>query len=92
MRVLWAFHKREPAGGAVGPRSLPQHDPETRGSRSLYLLQRANQDAPSPDETARVWELRNPAVEPPAPGDTLYWCRVFKTPMLSKKHHLIRVS
>lgn len=31
MRVLWAFHRDEPIGGAVGPRSLPQHDVSSRG-------------------------------------------------------------
>lgn len=92
MRIVWAYHKEEPVGGSVGPGSLPQHDVESRGSQSLYLVQRADQDAPSPEETAHVWELRNPAVESPAPGDTLYWCRVFRLPALSRKHHLIRVS
>ncbi|KAJ8916282.1 hypothetical protein NQ315_016423 [Exocentrus adspersus] len=77
-------------GGAVGPKSLPQHDPGSRGSQSLYLVQRADQDGPAPEETARVWELRNPAVEAPAPGETLYWCRVFRIPAISRKHHLIR--
>ncbi|KAF2903719.1 hypothetical protein ILUMI_02456 [Ignelater luminosus] len=90
MRIVWAYHKEEPVGGSVGPGSLPQHDVESRGSQSLYLVQRADQDAPSPEETAHVWELRNPAVESPAPGDTLYWCRVFRLPALSRKHHLIR--
>lgn len=91
MRVVWAYNSEEPAGGSVGPKSLPQHEAEFRGSRSLYLVQRADQDAPGPDETARIWELRNPAVEPPAPGENLYWCRVFRIPVLTKKHHLIRV-
>ncbi|XP_017776388.1 PREDICTED: MOXD1 homolog 2 [Nicrophorus vespilloides] len=90
MRVVWLYHRSEPVGGAVGPGSLPLHDAESRGTQSLYLVQRADQDAPGPDETAREWELRNPAVEPPAPGDTLYWCRVFRLPSLSRKHHLIR--
>lgn len=92
MRILWAFHQREPVGGAVAPGSLPQHEAGNRGTQSLYLLQRADQDTPGPEETARVWELRNPAVEPPSSGDTLYWCRIFRMPPLSRKHHLIRVS
>jgi hypothetical protein len=92
MRVVWAFHSDEPIGGSVGPKSLPQHDAEFRGTQSLYLVQRADQDAPGPEETARIWELRNPPVEPPAPGENLYWCRIFRIPVLTKKHHLIRVS
>lgn len=92
MRIVWAFHQEEPAGGAVGPKSLPQHETGTRGTQSLYLVQRADQDAPGPDETARIWELRNPTVEPPIPGETLYWCRVFRIPTITRKHHLIRVS
>lgn len=91
MRIIWAFHKAEPVGGAVGPKSLPQHGSGFRGTQSLYLVQRADQDIPGPEETARVWELRNPAVEPPAPGETLYWCRVFRIPAITRKHHLIRV-
>ncbi|EFA04095.2 MOXD1 homolog 2 [Tribolium castaneum] len=90
MRVVWAFHSEEPVGGSVGPNSLPQHDVEFRGTQSLYLVQRADQEAPGPEETARIWELRNPAVEPPAPAENLYWCRVFKIPVITKKHHLIR--
>lgn len=92
MRIVWAFHKDEPSGGAVGPKSLPQHDQGSRGSQSLYLVQRADQDGPGPEETARIWELRNPAVDAPAPGETLYWCRVFRIPTITRKHHLIRVS
>lgn len=92
MRIIWAFHDTEPAGGAVGPNSLPQHGVTQRGAQSLYLVQRADQESPSPDETARVWELRNPAVEPPAFGESLYWCRVFRIPTMTRKHHLIRVS
>lgn len=92
MRIVWAYHKKEPVGGAVGPGSLPQHDTISRGTQSLYLIQRADQDTPRKEETVRLWELRNPAVEPPAPGDTLYWCRVFHLPTLSRKQHLIRVS
>lgn len=91
MRIVWAFHKDEPLGGSVGPKSLPQHDTGSRGTQSLYLVQRADQDTPRPEETARVWELQNPAVEPPIPGETLYWCRVFRIPTITKKHHLIRV-
>ncbi|KAB0798512.1 hypothetical protein PPYR_09505 [Photinus pyralis] len=90
MRIVWAYHRNEPVGGLVGPGSLPQHDVESRGSQSLYLVQRADQDAPGPEETTRTWELRNPSVQSPAPGDTLYWCRVFRLPTLSRKHHLIR--
>lgn len=94
MRIVWAFHRDEPIGGAVGPKSLPRQELANRGTQSLYLVQRADQDVPSPEETARVWELKNPAVEPPSiPGDTLYWCKVFKIPAsINKKHHLIRVS
>ncbi|XP_050302143.1 MOXD1 homolog 2 [Anthonomus grandis grandis] len=92
MRIVWAFHKDEPAGGAVGPKSLPRHELANRGAQSLFLVQRADQDAPSPEEPVHVWEMRNPAVEPPSiPGDTLVWCRVFKIPsIINKKHHLIR--
>lgn len=91
MRILWMFHQQEPAGGAVGPGSLPLHDLESRGIQSLYLVQRADQDAPSPEETIHIWEIRNPATAPPAPGDTLYWCRIVRLPALTDKHHLIRV-
>lgn len=90
MRILWSFSSSEPSSGAVEPGSLPQHETDTRGSRSLYLVQRADQDAPGPEETAQIWELRNPSVEPPVPGDTLYWCRVFRLPGIMRKHHLIR--
>lgn len=92
MRIIWAYHENEPVDGSVVPGSLPQHGVESRGTQSLYLVQRADQDIPRPEETARVWELRNLVVEPPNPGDTLYWCRVFTLPTLSRKHHLIRVS
>ncbi|XP_023029153.2 DBH like monooxygenase olf413 [Leptinotarsa decemlineata] len=90
MRIIWAFHESEPMGGAVAPNSLPQHDMTSRGSQSLYLVQRADQDAPGPEETARIWELRNNAAEPPSPGETIYWCRVFRIPTITRKHHLIR--
>ncbi|GLV45506.1 olf413 [Carabus blaptoides fortunei] len=91
MRVVWSYHSSdEPTGGAVGPGSLPAHSHLTRGSQSLYLVQRVDQEAPRPEETARVWELRNRQVQLPSPGDTLYWCRVFRMPDMKNKHHLIR--
>ncbi|XP_060519167.1 MOXD1 homolog 2-like, partial [Cylas formicarius] len=92
MRLVWAFHQDEPVGGAVGPKSLPRHDTTSRGAQSLYLVQRADQEAPSPEETVKIWELRNPAVEVPLiPGESLHWCRVFRIPQsINRKHHLIR--
>lgn len=93
MRVIWSFHKDEPLGGSVGPGSLPKQGGwVSRGTQSLYLIQRADQVLPGPEETTRTWELRNPAVKSPAPGETLYWCKVFRLPALPRKHHLIRVS
>lgn len=92
MRIVWAFHQKEPVGGAVGPGSLPQHDLSSRGTQSLYLTQRVDQDVPRVEEKTRVWELRNPSIPSPTAGDSLYWCRIFKLPTLTRKHHLIRVS
>nr|XP_022919190.1 MOXD1 homolog 2 [Onthophagus taurus]XP_022919191.1 MOXD1 homolog 2 [Onthophagus taurus] len=90
MRILWAFHQQEPIGGAVAPGSLPDRGLESRGIQSLYLVQRADQDAPSPEEKVHVWEITNKDVPTPAPGDTLYWCRVVRLPPLADRHHLIR--
>lgn len=92
MRVVWSYHEKEPSGGAVGPGSLPAHEKLYRGSQSLYLVQRVDQEIPRPEETAKVWELRNKHVQLPSPGETLYWCRVFKMPEVRSKQHLIRVS
>lgn len=92
MRVVWSYHAEEPGDGSIGPGTLRPQAAQAKGSQSLYLVQRVDQDAPGPEETAKIWELRNRQVQLPAPGDTLYWCRVFRAPELKNKHHLIRVS
>lgn len=89
MRIVWSIHSTEPGDGAG---SLKPTLAESRGTQSLYLVQRADQEAPGPDESARTWDLRNRHVQLPPPGDTLYWCKIFRAPDLRNKHHLIRVS
>lgn len=91
MRVVWSYHKSEPGDGSGALGALRPQAAQARGSQSLYLVQRVDQEAPGPEETARIWELRNRQVQLPVPGDTLYWCRVFKAPDIRTKHHLIRV-
>nr|CAH7755031.1 unnamed protein product [Callosobruchus chinensis] len=81
MRVLWAHHPKEPIGGAVGPGSLPQHEAQHRGSRPLFLLQRA--EVRLPDEAVKVWEAKSGEVKPGAQGEGIYWCQY--EPLLSPK-------
>ncbi|CAH2006845.1 unnamed protein product, partial [Acanthoscelides obtectus] len=89
MRVLWAHHPKEPVGGAVAPGSLPPHDPQHRGARPLFLLQRA--DVRPPEEQVKVWEVKNGEVKQGAPGEGVHWCQVVKGPHgLKGKHHLVR--
>ncbi|VEN48374.1 unnamed protein product, partial [Callosobruchus maculatus] len=89
MRVLWAHHPREPIGGAVGPGSLPQHEAQHRGSRPLFLLQRA--EVRLPDEAVKVWDAKSGEVKPGAQGEGIYWCQVLRGPYgIKGKHHLVR--
>nr|CAI5864751.1 unnamed protein product [Callosobruchus analis] len=89
MRVLWAHHPKEPIGGAVGPGSLPQHEAQHRGSRPLFLLQRA--EVRLPDEAVKVWDAKSGEVKPGAQGEGIYWCQVLRGPYGVKgKHHLVR--
>jgi len=42
--------------------------------------------------SAWSWVLFCPQFTVPNTMDTLYWCKIFKVPPLSRKHHMIGVS
>ncbi|XP_071438873.1 MOXD1 homolog 2 [Hetaerina americana] len=86
MRVIYAYHDEDPVDGS----GLLYHGSSRRGSRSLYLVERVNQDSLLHTEGLRHWDLRNPSVLLPATEDTLYWCKIFKLPEIKRRHHMVR--
>ncbi|XP_066461665.1 DBH-like monooxygenase protein 1 isoform X1 [Eleutherodactylus coqui] len=83
VRVIWAYHANDIEGTG------PVYHGLNRGQKSLRLL---NPEIKNdiPDETPS-FNFTNQQV--PIPDkDTTYWCQMFKMPILTKKHHIIKVE
>lgn len=91
MRVMFMYYDEDPPRGSVTPSPLPNPEEAWRPYRSLLLLQKSSLNLPSTEQSARILELRNQAVELPYGDDSQFWCKMFKIDKLDKKHHIIKV-
>ncbi|XP_026495607.2 MOXD1 homolog 1-like [Vanessa tameamea] len=77
-QILWALGPE----GSDG--ELPKH--VESGSRPLRLLQ----PLPKPDTIPlKHWDVKINNLTIPHVMATLFWCKVFKAPELTKKHHIV---
>ncbi|XP_048452822.1 DBH-like monooxygenase protein 1 homolog isoform X2 [Rhincodon typus] len=83
VRVIWAYHPKDVQ------HDHPQYHSSNRGRKSLHLLNPVV-DTFIPSDVL-VFEIRHYNVTIPK-KDTTYWCKIFKLPALTKKHHVIRVE
>ncbi|XP_069169748.1 DBH-like monooxygenase protein 1 [Procambarus clarkii] len=89
VRVVWAYDGRDPTSSERDPTSserLAKHD--HRGTRSLYLRD-PHLAAPLPHIAhLHYWDVRSPQVKLPDGLHTLYWCKLYKIPHLTRKMHV----
>ncbi|KAK3914348.1 MOXD1-like protein 1 [Frankliniella fusca] len=89
IRVIWAMGERDPViDDIVGVSGLEWHGAQNRGSHSLHLRgPPAVLEAHGTDVYS--WDVRQEEFIVPDNMDTVYWCRIFKVPGLTKKHHML---
>ncbi|XP_011160800.2 MOXD1 homolog 1 [Solenopsis invicta] len=81
--VLWALHDVDPELNTAqwhGPR---------RGGRPLRLKTAAAHSPPRDTRNVRHWDVKLNQFDVANHTDTIYWCKIFKTSLLKKKHHMI---
>ncbi|XP_060522348.1 MOXD1 homolog 1 [Cylas formicarius] len=82
VRVIWALHDRDPQYDTT----MIYHE-EKRGVQSLHLL--GPPPVPKPTNLhLRNWDVELKNFKIPSNMDTVYWCKVFKTPTFNEKHHI----
>ncbi|KAK8380027.1 hypothetical protein O3P69_016584 [Scylla paramamosain] len=82
VRVIWSYSNRDPTSET----NLHYHD--RRGTKSLFL-QSPQFEMPEMGPDVKTWEFLSPNVSLPNDFDTLYWCKIYKMPPTTTKHHII---
>lgn len=83
VRVVWSYDLEDPGSS----NRLAMHD--HRGTRSLYLRD-PDLAAPLPQgDHLHYWDVLSPEVRLPDDLPTLYWCKLYKIPNLTRKTHVI---
>ncbi|XP_068222671.1 MOXD1 homolog 1-like [Palaemon carinicauda] len=84
VRLIWAYGAADPKN--KDPMAISYHS--QRGSKSIYLNEPRLQ-LPKMSADIKSWEIRSPNVQLPDNLTTLYWCKLFKIPRLTRKTHVI---
>ncbi|KAK4288778.1 hypothetical protein Pmani_038210, partial [Petrolisthes manimaculis] len=66
---------------------LPKH--EHRGVRSLYLRDPHLATSNDPQSNLKHWDVLSPQVALPDNIPTLYWCKLYRIPKLTRKAHIV---
>ncbi|ROT68031.1 dopamine beta hydroxylase [Penaeus vannamei] len=77
VRVIWAFGKDD---------QIAWH--EKRGTKSMYL-QEPQFSLPTLGNDVKTWDLVSDNISLPDDLRTLYWCKLFKMPNITKKTQII---
>ena len=87
VRLIWAVSPEDPdsPGG-----ELPYHE-SRRGAKSVYLKEPPLREMPESREEGAVkaWDLKADNLILPDDDHTHYWCSIFESPELDRKHHMI---
>ncbi|GIY34652.1 DBH-like monooxygenase protein 1 homolog [Caerostris darwini] len=63
---------------------------ERRGTKSVLLLQMRRSLPQEVDKsTLSHWDVLSPNFSIPSSETTMYWCKIYKAPDLSQKHHVV---
>ncbi|XP_068239142.1 DBH-like monooxygenase protein 1 isoform X1 [Palaemon carinicauda] len=82
VRVIWAYDDEDP----YGMERIQRHGHQ--GIRSLYLREPRPQNLPANPDVL-YWDVLSPKVSLPDNLRTLYWCKLYKIPDLTRKTHVI---
>ncbi|XP_042880997.1 uncharacterized protein LOC122258825 [Penaeus japonicus] len=82
VRLIWAIGDNDP----VDEDSVRMHD--KRGTKSMYLKE-PQFELPTFSEDVQHWDVLSPNVTIPSNLTTLYWCKLFKIPPITRKTHVI---
>ncbi|KAJ1521461.1 hypothetical protein ONE63_003129 [Megalurothrips usitatus] len=89
VRVIWAMGDNDPViDDIVGVSGLEWHGAHNRGSHSLHLRGPPVLLQPNSADVY-TWDVRQEEFIVPDNMDTVYWCRIFKAPGLTRKHHML---
>ncbi|XP_035720136.1 MOXD1 homolog 1-like [Vespa mandarinia] len=83
VRVLWALHQSDPELNTA-----IWHG-DKRGGRALRLRTPSPHAPPQEMQDIRHWDVKLNQFTVSDTMDTVYWCKIFKAPSLTKKHHMI---
>ncbi|XP_047468421.1 uncharacterized protein LOC125024667 [Penaeus chinensis] len=81
VRVIWAIGNEDPVDDL-----MKRHD--QRGTRSIFLKE-PQFVLPTFSEDIQAWDVLSPNVTLPNNLTTLYWCKLFKMPPITRKTHVI---
>ncbi|XP_077980386.1 DBH-like monooxygenase protein 1 [Glandiceps talaboti] len=84
VRLIWAYHPDDPEDD----KPLPWHGRESRGSRSVYLLDQPKVNNLGDD--VNTFEILQPNVKVPSHKDTTYMCLGYHLPRFNGKQHVIK--
>ena len=82
VRLVWAYSEEDPVGGRLLYHSLTK-----RGARSIFLAEPPLE--PEPEHELLTWDLQADSLLLPAEDHTHYWCKIYRAPELSSKHHMV---
>ncbi|KAL2713654.1 MOXD1 1 [Vespula squamosa] len=83
VRVLWALHQSDPELNTA-----IWHG-DKRGGRALRLRTPSPHAPPQEMQDIRHWDVKLNQFTVSDTMDTVYWCKIFKAPSLTKKHHMV---
>ncbi|XP_035207693.1 DBH-like monooxygenase protein 1 [Stegodyphus dumicola] len=86
MRLIYAYSDKDP----TSEDDLEYHF-QKRGSKSVLLLQQNNRHLVD-KSSLLYWDVLSPNFKVPSEYSTMYWCKIYKSPQLSEKHHIILVE
>ncbi|KAG8329654.1 DBH-like monooxygenase protein 1 [Homalodisca vitripennis] len=83
-RIIWTVHREDPP-----QQSQMGHGGDWQGARSVHLVSVANPRHSASHPHVKQWDVKLNNFSVPDNMDTLYWCKIFKVPPLTHKHHII---
>ena len=87
VRLVWAYSEEDPVDGR-----LLYHTLTKRGMRSIYLAEPPLPPTAEKMEDLLTWDLKADNLLLPPEDDTHYWCKIYRAPELSKKHHMVALE
>ncbi|XP_078364957.1 DBH-like monooxygenase protein 1 [Oculina patagonica] len=85
-KLIYAFHPDDPSS----ENNIPPHDSKSKGARSTFLLNGADNVPKLPDDTKSFNFTVNKTALPST--RTTYWYNVFEFPKLQKRHDIIKID